>query len=52
MKEINLCWNKKCLGCPKAFIDYDGTIKIIDDYGGKVKLTIGEFDKLYEEIRR
>ena len=43
MKEINLCvwcWSKKC---PKAFIDYDGRIKILDDFGGQVKLSVEEF---------
>lgn len=47
VKEFKLCGYGSC-GCPKVIIKEKEVI-IIDDYGGRVQLTINEF-KLLKDI--
>lgn len=49
MKKFNLCSEGKC--CPEVTVDKDEVIIIVDDDGGKVKLTKEQVKILWENLK-
>jgi hypothetical protein len=48
MKKFKLCGDKSC--CPEVTVDKDEVV-IVDDDGGKVRLTREELEILWEKLK-